>query len=401
MLSGLRGARNKCAWTCVLKIMRQKAVIGFGISCAFFCSLCLGQTTSPADALSSGLRLKATPSQEQAGLQAAFDREIPLVLAKEAIASASIAVIKDGRTAFTAAYGLQSPGVPATKATLYNIASLTKPLTAEVVLRLASKGVLSLDEPMYHFWVDPDLAREERSKLLTPRFALSHRTGLPNWRDPKTGLAFEREPGTKWGYSGEGYQYVARFAEKKTGKNFEELAQSLLFGPMGMTSTSYTGKPWFEGRVAVPMDAPGKANTPTIGTHFNAADLVYTTSGDYAAFMVGVLDERGLTPEIARERDSIEVTMMDVVCQGAKAASCPPAVGFGLGWQVLAFKNGTLMMHTGKDDGVFTFAYLNRATRDGVVIFTNSGNGYKVILPVLELLNTDSDFLRFLRGQID
>ena len=310
-------------------------------------------------------------------------------------------MIKDGRIAFTAAYGLQSPGVPATITTLYNIASLTKPLTAEVILCLASKGDISLDEPMYPFWVDPDLAKDDKNQRLTPRLALSHRTGLPNWRNPKTGLAFEREPGTTWGYSGEGYQYVARFAEKKTNQGFEALAQSLLFEPQAMTATSYTGKPWFEGRIAVPMDSPGKASAPAIGTHFNAADLVYTTPQDYAAFMVGVLQDRGLSPAIARQRDSIQVSMMDTVCLGAKASSCPSAVGFGLGWEILEFKNATLMMHTGKDDGVFTFAYLNRYTKDGVVIFTNSGNGYKIILPVLELLDTNADFLRFLRGQID
>lgn len=388
-------------WSRVLEVMRQQAAIGFGMSCAVLCSLCLGQTTSAANVLSTGLRLESASSQEPAGLQTALDREIPLLLTEDAIASASLAVIKDGRIAFTAAYGLQSPGVPATNATLYNIASLTKPLTAEVVLRLASKGEISLDEPMFHFWVDPDLARDERSKRITPRLALSHRTGLPNWRDPKTGLTFEHEPGTKWDYSGEGYQYVARFAEKKTGKSFEALAQALLFEPQGMTSTSYKGEPWFKGRVAVPTDRLGKASTPTIGTHSNAADLVYATPRDYAAFMVGVLDDRGLSPDIARERDSIEVSMMEVVCQGVKAASCPPAVGFGLGWQMLAFKDGTLMMHTGKDDGVFTFAYLNRATRDGTVIFTNSDNGYKIILPILERLDANPDFLRFLRGQID
>lgn len=168
-----------------------------------------------------------------------------------------------------------------------------------------------------------------------------------------------------------------------------------------MTSTSYTGKPWFEGRIAVPMDDSGKTLMSAIGTHFNAADLVYATPLDYATFMVGVLQDRGLSYAIARQRDSVQVSIMGTVCQGVKASSCPPAVGFGLGWEILGFRDATLMMHTGKDDGVFTFAYLNRSTGAGVVIFTNSGNGYKIILPVLEQLNTNSDFVRFLRGQID
>lgn len=141
-----------------------------------------------------GLTSESESLRESGQLRAALDRQVPLLLSGNA--SASIAVIKDRRIVLTTSYGLQSPGVPATITTLYNIASLTKPLTAEVVLRLASKGEISLDEPMYPFWIDPDLTKDDRNQRLTPRLALSHRTGLPNWRDPKTGLTFEREPGT-------------------------------------------------------------------------------------------------------------------------------------------------------------------------------------------------------------
>src|SRR5258708_4844696 len=77
--------------------------------------------------------------------QIALDRDIPKLLAEHKTPSVSIAQIRGGKVVLTAAYGAQSPGVPATTASLYNIASLTKPLTAEVILRLASKGRLGLD----------------------------------------------------------------------------------------------------------------------------------------------------------------------------------------------------------------------------------------------------------------
>ncbi|MGB6194458.1 MAG: serine hydrolase domain-containing protein, partial [Terracidiphilus sp.] len=73
------------------------------------------------------------------------------------VPSVAVAYIKDGKVAWTAVYGEQSPGVPATGKTLYNLASLTKPITAETVLRLASAGKLSLDESMSPFWLDPDI----------------------------------------------------------------------------------------------------------------------------------------------------------------------------------------------------------------------------------------------------
>ncbi len=362
--------------------------------------LSLGIGLISASLLLSGLCIAAKAAENTGSTLQALNRDIPRLLAEAAIPSVSIAQIRHGRIALTAAYGTQSPGIPATTETLYNIASLTKPLTAEVILRMASKNVISLDEPMYVYWTDPDIANDERRKLLTPRLALSHRTGFPNWRDKKDGLKFVNEPGTVWGYSGEGYQYVARFAEKKTGKNFEELAQTYLFDPAGMKSTSYIGKPWFEGRIALPASAAGESLKPETGTHYNAADLVYTTPRDYAAFMVEVLKNHSLSSSVAQERNRIQVSMMQQSCQGAKAESCPRETGFGLGWQLLNFKDETLMMHTGKDDGIFTFAYLNRSSRDGAVIFTNGEDGYKIILPVLERLHTSPAFIRFLQGQM-
>ncbi len=135
------------------------------------------------------------------------DPEVSSLLSEWHVPSASVAQIKGGRIVQTRAYGQQSSSVSATSDTLYNVASLTKPVSAEVVLRLASKGVLSLDEPMDRYWTDPDIASDERRKLLTPRIALSHQTGFANWRS-ETGdiLRFRSEPGKGFGYSGEGYE---------------------------------------------------------------------------------------------------------------------------------------------------------------------------------------------------
>ncbi|MBL6852710.1 MAG: beta-lactamase family protein [Alphaproteobacteria bacterium] len=328
-----------------------------------------------------------------------LDADVPRLLAAYAVPSVSIARIRGGRLVLTAAYGSQSAGVPATTATLYNIASLTKPLTAEIVLRLMSEGAFSLDEPMYRTWTDPDIAGDEWRKELTPRIALSHQTGFPNWRDPVRGLKFLNEPGRKYAYSGEGYEYLARFVEKRTDQDFETLAQTHLFSPTGMIDTAYTGKPWFEGRIAVPTDATGHPLKPRIATHYSAADLVYTTSSDYAAFMIEVLKNRDLTPELAEERSRPQVSMMDTKCLGSKAATCPLFTGFGLGWQILVFPDAKLMIHTGRDDGVYTFAYLDRSSGDGAVILTNGESGDKLVVPILQHLHARAEFIRYLKGQ--
>ena len=325
---------------------------------------------------------------------------VPTLLHNEHVASVSFAKIDDGKTVLTEAYGEAGPGIPANISTLYNIASLSKPISAEVILRLASADKLSLDEPMYPYWLDPDLAADPRAKLLTPRMALDHQTGFPNWRAQTGGkLTFVRDPGCGFGYSGEGYQYVARFAEKKTGESFEQLAQNLIFDPLKMTRTAYTDRPWMTNQIAQPMDSDGRWLTPVIATSFVAADLVYTTPDQYASFIESLMTGAGESPAIRQLRESVLTDRKAELCVGKKLDSCPDKVGFGLGWEVIQIRRKTFLMHTGMDQGLFTLAYFDPGARSGVIVFTNSANGPRVILPLLTLLKADPDFIAYLRAQ--
>jgi CubicO group peptidase (beta-lactamase class C family) len=326
---------------------------------------------------------------------------IAALLQSEHVASVSFAQIVGAKTTLTEAYGEQSPGVAASTATLYNIASMSKPISAEVVLRLASKGRLSLDEHMYKYWIDPDVAADPRAKLLTPRLALDHQTGFANWRRETNGkLAFTRDPGKAFGYSGEGYQYVARFAEKKTGKSFESLAQNLIFDPAGMTRTAYTRRAWMDGNIAQPTDKDGQWLKPQIATQYVAADLVYTTPAQYASFVESLMNGDGETPAIRKLRESVLTDRKAEMCVGKLAKVCPDEVGFGPGWEVIKTHGKTFLMHTGIDEGVFTLGFFDPGSHAGVVLFTNSANGPRVILPILKLLNADPDFISYLAAQV-
>lgn len=326
---------------------------------------------------------------------------IPALLQREHVTSVSFAQIVGGKTTLAEAYGEQSPGVATSTATFYNIASMSKPISAEVLLRLASKGRISLDEPMYKYWVDPDVADDPRAKLLTPRMALDHQTGFANWRRETNGkLAFTRDPGKAFGYSGEGYQYVARFAEKKTGESFESLAQTLIFNPAGMTHTAYTHRPWMDSNIAQPTDREGQWLKPQFATQFVAADLVYTTPTQYASFVEKLMMGDGETPAIRELRESVLTNRKAEMCVGKMAKACPDEVGFGPGWEVIKTHGKTFLMHTGIDEGVFTLGFFDPGSRAGVILFTNSTNGPRVILPILKMLNADPDFISYLEAQV-
>jgi CubicO group peptidase (beta-lactamase class C family) len=326
------------------------------------------------------------------GATPTLDRDIPRLLEENHVPSVSIAQIKDGKIVSVRAYGHQDATTKATPRTLYNIASLTKPITAQVAMRLLSQGVFTLDEPMAPVWTDPDLADDPRRNTLTPRIALTHQTGFANWRSMTGGkLTFQFDPGTKYGYSGEGFEYLARFMEKKTGASLDVNAKKLVFGPLGMHETAFTKQEWFAGRVASPADDKGVWMTPHFAERPISADMVYTTAHDYALLLLAVIENTGITPQIARERDKIQVSLKQM-CSQIPAGLCPDELGSGLSWQILRFKDTTLLMHTGHDPGLYTFAYVSPDKRSGAMILTNGENGKRLVPAILRDLDAPAPF---------
>jgi CubicO group peptidase (beta-lactamase class C family) len=325
--------------------------------------------------------------------RADIDAHVAEWLKASDVPSVAVAYIENRKVAWTAVYGEQSPGVAATEKTLYNVASLTKPMTAETILRLASAGKLSLDESMSPFWLDPDITDDPWSKLLTPPLCLSHQTGFANWRRMTGGvLKIRWKPGTQTGYSGEGYNYVGKFAERKLAKAFDALAQEMVFDPTAMKETSYTEKDWYSGRRAVPHGPKRDAPVDSVATTWNGADLLRTTIGDYAKFVVSVMHNEGLTDAIASERASMTRNLMkpeqlEKVCHEAgEVGPCTVTAGMGLGWEVETVNGVKILDHDGSDWGVKTLAMFVPSQGIGVVVFTNGENGMQVIRKVVEAL---------------
>lgn len=341
-----------------------------------------------------------TPQPSAATLRARIQGNLPLWLKANNVPSAAVAYIENGKIAWTVVSGEQSPGVPATDQTLYNIASLTKPIVAETILRMASHNELQLDEPIYPFWVDPDVKDNPWNKELTPRLCLTHQTGFANWRRMTNGvLTFKFEPGAQTSYSGEGYFYLARFAQAKAKRPFDELAQQYVLGPIGMKSTSFTTQPWFTGRVSQPFthapDGTDAFQPPHLTPTWNAADLVHTTVGDYAKFVVSVMHNEGISPAIAKQRFVMSRNWtspadLELLCKlEAPNTPCHFSAGMGLGWQVFDHNGVTIIDHSGSDTGDHTHAFFVPGKQIGAVIFTNGDNGPKVIGEIVRILYPD------------
>lgn len=114
---------------------------------------------------------------------AALARDIPRIMRISDVPGLSIAVVQNGRVIWTGAFGTlnDSAKTPVDAGTIFEAASLSKPVFAYIVLRLAERGEFDLDRPLFEMLAYPRVAHAERYKRITARMVLSHGTGLPNW----------------------------------------------------------------------------------------------------------------------------------------------------------------------------------------------------------------------------
>ena len=336
----------------------------------------------------------AATSTSAEQMKVELDAQMPGWLDETEVPSAAVAFIEDGTIAWTAAYGEQSPGRPADKRTLYNIASLTKPLVAETLLRLAARGMLDLDAPIADVFVDRDLGDEPRARAITLRHALSHRTGLAaNWRSdlPDGKLRIDGEPATQAFYSGENYALAARYAMKVTNSRLDHLAREMVFDPSGMQDTWFIPDEAWEGRVAMVRGPDGTLRAPGNSPQGSAADDVHTTIEDYARFVAGAMIGQGLDENLERARSTIYDDQVEQACPPGilPEEMCPRHTGFGLGWMVYDSGDNRFMVHNGKDWGERTIALFEPSKMYGVVVFTSGANGREVISRTLKILVPD------------
>ncbi len=291
------------------------------------------------------------------------------------IPTLGLGVIENGKLTQVKVYGTLDGKTTAPYNSLFNVASLTKPVTAMTVLRLVSLGKWNLDEPLDAYWVDPDVAKDPRHKKLTTRIILSHQTGFPNWRWQKKDhrLSFESDPGSKYGYSGEGYEYLRKAVENRFRKSLEVLAEEMVFQPLGMDDTSYiwNGKKYAE-RIVTGYDENGKAYEIVKNAKANAADDLTTSVEDYSKFLVAVMNNALLSETVGKEMKTPQV-------------ETKRNKYFGLGFEMYDLGEGEIALsHGGSDKGVNTFVVMLPRTGQGLVIFTNVNDGYKIYGPLIE-----------------
>jgi CubicO group peptidase (beta-lactamase class C family) len=328
---------------------------------------------------------RGVPKAEQ--VIATIERLVPRLMAEHHVPGVSIAVIRDGAPVWTKAFGVVDARTkqPVTDETLFEAASMSKPVFAIVAMQLVDEGKLDLDRPLVSYLSDTSPVDDPARARITARMILSHTSGMPNWRPGDE----EREgpvpqlfaPGARFSYSGEGIFYLQRVVETITGLPLDLLARATLFEPLGLERTTFAWTPAAGRVLASGHDDKGAWRATSHYVHPNAAYTLYTNAKEYARLLTFVMSAARGGSQLLSKSAATEMLRAQVQLDAREPIERPGAargttVSWGLGFSQNATPSGTIHHHSGANrTGFRCFSQFAPARGSGIVIFTNGLDG--------------------------
>lgn len=352
--------------------------------------------------------------RERAEPSAGFLKSIPRWMEWANVPGIAIAILKDGKLAWSRGFGVVKAGesTPVGTDTIFPAASLSKPVVAYAILKMRDANLIDIDRPLWSYLPYPDLPDVEHAKTMTARHALSHSSGLQNWRFGREDkLQFAFKPGESFQYSGEGFYYLLRVIEHISGRGFEEYMQEAILRPLGLTNSTYGWNAAIEPKVtwghngrmrpsegfnaqrgrqmlatAEQINKPlptwkhedvakaySEANKDApIFPNFllpNSAGSLLASVDQYAQFLGRLLKPRG------DQLDLSAASRRDVFTAQTKINS---AISWGLGVGLENYVGRTHIWHWGDNGNFKAFMMGDTTNGSGVVVFTNASNGHKM-----------------------
>ena len=305
-----------------------------------------------------------------------LDRLVPQLMEAADIPGMSVVMLRNKRVSYVGNFGTadRSTGQPVDADTTFFAASLSKPLFAYAVLRLAQRGVIELDRPLCEYLPNPRLEHDRRYRAITARMVLSHTSGLPNWAEGGP-IELSFEPGSDWEYSGEGYVYLQKVVEKLTGTDLNGFMDREVFTPLGMEDSAFYSVDELHSRMATGhnlLGHPTKKPRPTRNS-MNPAGTLITTAADYARFIEAFLAHDGMDAKLASNMSTAQARP-----SGFFGGENRLPVYWGLGFGIESGSAGNTLWQWGDNLDYRNFVMVNPQQGSGIVILSNSENGMSV-----------------------
>ncbi len=305
--------------------------------------------------------------------------EIPALMRQAHVPGLSIADVRDATINWQRGFGVKRANKTELVAadTVFQAASLSKPVFAYAVLKLAEQGKLDLDTPLTLYLPDRYAPDDPLLDHITARHVLNHTTGWPNWRPEGGPLRRERAPGKGFGYSGEGYNYLQRVVERLVGQPLDVHMNSVLLDPLGMARSSYAWATPDDPAMATGHDRAGNPSAPLTGTRPEAAASLRATPHDLARFLIALLST-GDEPWRLQPESMMEMLRPQV--------GLTPTVSWGLGWGLENTGDGRVIWHWGDNPGYECVVLASLEAKTGVVIMANGDGGIELWEPIVRLI---------------
>ncbi|NPU99811.1 MAG: beta-lactamase family protein [Brevinematales bacterium] len=280
-----------------------------------------------------------------------------------------------------------------TSNTLFEAASLTKPLFAYIVILMIDKGILSLDTPIdfyikkykipildyQEFLSDPAFLK------ITPRAILIHSTGLPNWMNIKDYKELLFDPGDYFQYSGMSYVFLQWLIERITSQSIQELAMKYVFRPLVLKQSGFEWRMEWENDLANGHSSDGEPLEKQRKIQGGAAAALLTTVRDYGFFFRDFVDKIRKKEDVFAQVDIPQIRRF----RNSDFYSQHSSIAWGLGIGMELYDDEWWIWQVGANPNFFNWALANPSTGQGAVIFTNSEPGNPVPEAVLSALFGD------------
>lgn len=316
----------------------------------------------------------------------------------------SVAVINNGAIEWARGFGVSDAESksPVTPDTLFQAASISKPVAAMAALSLVEKGTLNLDDDVnlkLKSWKVPENEFTKEDKV-TLRRLLNHSAGITghgfrgyaagqpvpsilevlDGRQPPANSAAIRvdtKPGTKWRYSGGGYLIAQLLVMDVTSKQFPQFLKETVLDKLAMSRSTYE-QPLPNDRVAQAASAHERNGEAVKGRWHTypemAAAGLWTTPSDVARFAIEIQSSLA-----GKSNKVLSTAMTSQMLQLPKPQLAP----YGLGLEVQGEGRSASFGHGGANNGFRCQMFAYRETGQGAVVMTNGEAGDPLVDEVL------------------